>query len=196
MHMRLRSVVLASLAAASAFGCGTKGSATTPSPTTPDTNVISIGFVGSLTQASSDVGKEVQSGVNVAVAQLNAFGGILGKQIVVQQQDDGSDLTGMATATGVNTLAQQGIVVGIGPTTNAGAAAMAPLIAQDQVLYISPSATQQSLDSISSADGGPSCATMAGASSSPVFFRTTTPSRSSSRTIRMEREWRRSSRTI
>jgi ABC-type branched-subunit amino acid transport system substrate-binding protein len=166
--------VAAALLSFEALGCGTKGSASTPSPSGANPDVLQLGFIFSQTGSESDIGLEVQSGINVAVSQINALGGVLGQQIVLVPEDDMSDLTGMAGLAAANTLIQQGITVGFGPTANPSASQVGSRIAKDQMLLVSPSATQQSLDSLGgSSDAGVSCATTGGASSNPVFFRTT-----------------------
>jgi ABC-type branched-subunit amino acid transport system substrate-binding protein len=149
-------------------GCADKGVQKVPSPTATDPDIIQVGLLVSQTGASSDIGGEVENGVLVAESQINALGGVLGKQLQFVVMDDQSDPT--VASKSATQLLNQGIVLGIGPTTDAQGQALANLILGNQVLYISASATAQSLDDLAgdggAGDGG------GGSIDSPVLFRT------------------------
>lgn len=143
--IHLLSMLLVS--AVAAVGCSDKGEKETPAPTAESTDTITVALVASLTGTDQGVGAEAQRGALTAVAQINALGGILGKQIVLRVEDDASNPA--TTAQKVKDLAEKDkVVFGIGPSTSREAREMLPLIKQDKVLYVSPSATSSELDCV------------------------------------------------
>lgn len=141
----LLSMLLASTVAAT--GCSDKGEKETPPPSAESTDTISIALVASLTGTDQGVGAEAQRGALTAIAQINALGGILGKQIALRVEDDASNPA--TTAQKVKDLAEKDkVVFGIGPSTSREASEILPLIKQDKVLYVSPSATSSALDCV------------------------------------------------
>jgi ABC-type branched-subunit amino acid transport system substrate-binding protein len=146
--------------------CSDKGSPTTPPPTQPNTNTLQLGAVLSLSGVAGSIGQEAKAGAEMAVAQINAYGGILGKQVDLVVVDDKSDPTAAVAA--VNEFVPKGVVLGIGPSTSASALALQALISSNQVLYISPSASSSEIDSGGVADGG----VAPKEPDTPVLFRT------------------------
>jgi ABC-type branched-subunit amino acid transport system substrate-binding protein len=128
-----------------AGACSDKGEPTSEAPKDPNPNRIKIALVTSLTGTAEAIGEETKRGAEVAVTQLNARGGLLGKIIELEVADDGSN--GDQTLAKVNELKAKGITVGIGLATSTTALKIKELIASDQVVYISPSATSKVLDS-------------------------------------------------
>jgi ABC-type branched-subunit amino acid transport system substrate-binding protein len=105
-----------------------------------------------------DMGPSMRAGAELAVAELNAAGGVLGRQIVLSDADDGTDPKVAVAA--LNTLAASGVEVVIGPSTSSATKAAIPVAMSKGVLLFSPSATSDELTKIS--DGG-------------LFFRTAPP---------------------
>ena len=149
-------------------GCSDSGEATTPAPEAPNTNIIPVAMVISLSGPAKAIGDESKRGAEVAVAQINALGGVLGKKLELIIENDSSDP--VQTRQKVVALVERGIKLGIGPSTSTAAERMKDLIAADRVLYVSPSATSKILDQVGSeavkesAPGEPP--------TGPVFFRT------------------------
>lgn len=150
-----------------AAACSDSGSPETPAPTAT-VPTLKIGAVLSLSGPAEALGKEAKNGMEVAIAQINSLGGIRGKKLEAVILNDLSDP--VQTVAKVNELKAAGIVLGIGPSTSATAFAMKDLIARDEVLYISPSATSKVLDQVgdtkvvsTSVDSPPAA---------PIFFRT------------------------
>jgi len=166
-HIIAAAVLLATGALAS--GCSDKGSATTDPPTAENPDTLRIGMVLSLSGANA-TGDEAKRGAEVAVAQINALGGVLGKRLSLVVADDTSDER--VARRKVDELVAQGVVLGVGPSTNAAAVAMKDLVSTDKVLYISPSATSPVLDDVMGADGGTPGGPAAEEGATPVFFRT------------------------
>jgi ABC-type branched-subunit amino acid transport system substrate-binding protein len=137
------SILLAS--AVAVVGCSDKGQAETPAPTAESADTLTIALVASLSGTDQGVGAEAQRGALTAVAQINALGGVLGKQLVLRVEDDGSQPA--VTAQKIRDLAdKEKVVFGVGPSTSREALEVLPLIKAEKVLYISPSATSSDLD--------------------------------------------------
>lgn len=101
-------------------------------------DVLKIGGIGPLTGAASSYGLEVQMGANFAVEQINANGGVLGKQVEIIWRDDAHD-----PATGVNVYNElaNDVVAFVGPVTTAPTIAVFKVAAEDNKPMVSPSAT-------------------------------------------------------
>lgn len=108
--------------------------------------------------ALKDMGPAMRAGVNLAVKELNAAGGIFGKDIQLTDSDDGTDAKKASAE--FDKLANAGVTVIVGPTSSSAAIALIPKASRKNVLLFSPSATADELTSIE--DGG-------------LFFRTAPP---------------------
>jgi branched-chain amino acid transport system substrate-binding protein len=137
------SILLAS--AVAVVGCSDRGQAETPEPTAESADTLTIALVVSLSGTDQGVGAEAERGAQTAAAQINALGGVLGKQLVLRVEDDGSQPA--VTAQKIRDLAdKEKVVFGVGPSTSREALEVLPLIKAEKVLYISPSATSSDLD--------------------------------------------------
>ncbi len=138
------------IVAALGTACSDKGDPKTPAPTVESTDTIPIALVLSLSGADQGVGAEAQRGAQVAVAQINALGGVNGKLLSLRIVDDAS--TPATTVAKIRELAEkEKVVFGVGPSTSRAAKEMLPLVKANQVLYISPSATSSDLDCVDAA---------------------------------------------
>lgn len=99
---------------------------------------LKIGGIAPLTGAAASYGLEVQAGVNYAVEQVNAAGGVLGMQVEMIWRDDMHD-----AATSVNAYNEitNDVVAFVGPVTTAPTIAVYGVAAADGKPMISPSAT-------------------------------------------------------
>ena len=86
----VRPVLTALLSVALLSSCADKGSPTTDPPTADNPNTIKVGVVLSLSGPLA-TGDDAKRGAEVAVAQINALGGVLGKQLELEAVDDQSD---------------------------------------------------------------------------------------------------------
>jgi branched-chain amino acid transport system substrate-binding protein len=87
---------------------------------------IKLGAILSLTQAGGVYGPQGQNGMNLAVKQINASGGVNGAQISLTVKDDASDKAQSAAV--AQTLIQQDQVMALlGPTLSNSAVAVHPL---------------------------------------------------------------------
>jgi branched-chain amino acid transport system substrate-binding protein len=89
-------------------------------------------------------GTDQLRGAKVAEQQINALGGVLGKQIELRVQDDASSAPAALAA--ANQALLDGVPLAIGPTGSESALELLPLVRQDKMLIISPSATSEKLN--------------------------------------------------
>jgi branched-chain amino acid transport system substrate-binding protein len=122
----LTALVLSSAAALGAAACQR------PEP-------IRLGYVGGLTGRHSDLGVSGRNGVQLAVAELNAAGGIGGRPLELVVRDDGQDPAQARRA--VSELAAQGVVAIVGHMTSSMVEAGLPVAEQAGVLMVSPTAS-------------------------------------------------------
>jgi branched-chain amino acid transport system substrate-binding protein len=148
--MRLLSLAFACFAL---FGCQQKPgpeqtasstkpveSAPAPSAALPSADAILIGEVGSLTGAQATFGISTHNGVQMAVDEVNAQGGVKGKKVVVRVYDDQGKPEEAANAV-TRLIAQDGAKLILGEVASTNSLAMAPKAQAAQVPMISPSST-------------------------------------------------------
>jgi branched-chain amino acid transport system substrate-binding protein len=109
-------------------------------PGAADENTILIGEVGSLTGAEATFGISTQRGVDLALEEANAAGGVKGKKIVVRVYDDQGKPEEAASAV-TRLIAQDKVKLIIGEVASTNSLAMAPKAQQAQVPMITPSST-------------------------------------------------------
>ena len=100
---------------------------------------VQIGFIGGLSGRSSDIGEASRNAVQLAVEQINARGGINGREVELLVRDDADDPEVATDA--VRDLHQAGVEAIIGPNLSSIAAAMLPVVNELQVVTISPTAS-------------------------------------------------------
>lgn len=128
-------------------GAGGSPAASGESPTTGSAapqkiqdKEILIGHVASLTGETSTFGTETDEGIKLAIKEINAKGGILGKQVKLSTQDDQSKADEAKTvATGFATKPE--IVAVIGEVASKRSLAMAPALQEAGIPMVSPSST-------------------------------------------------------
>jgi branched-chain amino acid transport system substrate-binding protein len=105
--------------------CGSAGGGGT-STNSYSGKTIKLGAILSLTQAGGVYGPQGRDGMNLAVKQINAAGGVNGAQISLTVKDDASDKAQSAAV--AQTLIQQDQVMALlGPTLSNSAVAVHPL---------------------------------------------------------------------
>lgn len=107
-------------------------------PASADT--ILIGEVGSLTGAQATFGISTHNGVQLAVDEVNAAGGVNGKKVVVRVYDDQGKPEEAANAV-TRLIAQDGAKLILGEVASTNSLAMAPKAQAAQVPMITPSST-------------------------------------------------------
>lgn len=111
-------------------------------------DTIQIGGIAPLTGAASAYGLLVQAGVDLAVDEFNAAGGLLGNQIEMIWMDDTHDAVEATNA--YNQLVSSGIAALIGPVTTTPTLAVAARAAADNMPMITASATAYDVTSAGS----------------------------------------------
>ena len=110
-----------------------------------DNDIITLGSVTTNSGAAAAYGEAEISGFKLAVSEINAAGGIFGKQIKLKSMDDKGDVIEASNA--FNRLAGEKDVIGIlGPTISSTTGAVAPLADQNQLPSIAPAATSDSIE--------------------------------------------------
>ena len=152
MKKYLAFAMALAMVAASFAGCGSSSSA--PADTTAattaaageaaeapaGTGTVKIGMSGPLTGGASAYGLAVKAGMEVAVEEINAKGGL---QIEFNAQDDEAD--GEKAVSAYNALKDWGMQVMAGQVTTGSALAVAPESTSDNMFNLTPSASAESL---------------------------------------------------
>ena len=138
-------MLVAAMAVTALTGCGSNSG----SSSKKDADKYYIGGIGPTTGATAIHGTAVKNGAQIAVDEINAAGGINGKQIEYRFEDDQNDAEKAVNA--YNTLKDWGMQMLVGTTTTAPCIAVAGKTASDNVFQITPSAS--SPDVLSSGNG-------------------------------------------
>ncbi len=152
--MKKRS--LCSLAAAACLllsltACGSSGSdqssAGSGASSGGDGNVITLGMIGPLTGSVAVYGTHIANGVDLAVEEINAAGGVTLSdgtyQLAVERKDDQGDTTECVNA--MNALISEGIQLVVGSATSGCTSAITSIANSEGVVLITPSGTADSL---------------------------------------------------
>ena len=142
------------MVAASFAGCGNSSSSASTTAAAAETTVVAgetaaaaegtgtvkIGMSGPLTGGASAYGLAVKAGMEVAVEEINAKGGL---QIEFNAQDDEAD--GEKAVSAYNVLKDWGMQVMAGQVTTGAALAVAPESVADNMFNLTPSASAEAL---------------------------------------------------
>jgi branched-chain amino acid transport system substrate-binding protein len=127
---RTMTLLMLALAASFSFSCGSK--------LNPDE--IRIGEYGSLTGSQATFGISTQNGIQLAVDEINAAGGVNGKQLKVIVMDDrGSPPEAAVVVTKL--ITQDRVQVILGEVASSLSMAVAPICQARKIPMISPSST-------------------------------------------------------
>ena len=97
---------------------------------------IRLGLVTGLTGRHYDLGLSCRNGVELAVKEINAAGGIGGRPLELLIRDDGQEPEQARRA--VTELVRAGVVAIIGHATSSMAEATLPIVNRERVLMVSP----------------------------------------------------------
>jgi len=152
----------ATLAVLLAAGCEKKSSTTTENPAgtggnpatgtagqTPPaaSDVILLGEVGSLTGAQATFGISTRNGVELAINETNAEGGVKGKKLAVRVYDDQSKPEEAANAA-TRLITQDKVKIILGEVASTNSIAMAHKAQEAGVPMITPSSTNEKVTAI------------------------------------------------
>lgn len=147
----IRWIVLSVALSFIAAGCrkSAEENDATPAPSArgaEQSDTIEIGFIATLTGKFSALGSEDKKAVELAVEQVNAKGGLLGKKITVLTRDDQTlpDKSVLA----YNDLKTSNIVAIIGSAFSNSALAVEPLAQRDGIPYISLTPADEQVEPI------------------------------------------------
>ena len=128
-------MLVAAMAVTALTGCGSNSG----SSSKKDADKYYIGGIGPTTGATAIYGTAVKNGAQIAVDEINAAGGINGKQIEYRFEDDQNDAEKSVNA--YNTLKDWGMQMLVGTTTTAPCIAVAGKTSSDNMFQITPSAS-------------------------------------------------------
>ena len=137
------AVLLACLLVAGMFaGCGSSGSAETKAAETQAAAsdaapAVKIGLTGPMTGSASAYGLAVRGGMEIAVTEINAKGGL---QIEFKSEDDEADGSDKAVSA-YNSLKDWGMQILAGPVTTGSSLAIGAEAVNDEIFMLTPSAS-------------------------------------------------------
>ena len=146
MKRRFLSILLAGCLAASLTACGgTKEESAAPAESGDSASggPILLGTISPNTGNLAAYGTAIMNGVNLAVEEINAAGGVLGSQFQVINADDQGDPTECMNA--FNSLVSQGVGLIIGSVTSSCTSAITDSANEEEVVLTSPSSTADSI---------------------------------------------------
>ena len=138
---KVLAMLMAALMVAAMFtGCSSSKPTTETTAAVAAAGTVKIGMSGPLTGGASAYGLAVKAGMEVAVEEINAKGGL---QIEFNAQDDEAD--GEKAVSAYNVLKDWGMQVMAGQVTTGSALAVAPESTADNMFNLTPSASAESL---------------------------------------------------
>ncbi len=137
MWKKAASLALASALVVSLAACGSKDGGSNSGGS--DSDVFMIGGIGPTTGDNAIYGTAVENGIQLAVDEINADGGINGYQIEYQFEDDQSDSEKSVNA--YNTLKDWGMHMLVGTVTSTPCVAVVEESHADNMFQLTPSAT-------------------------------------------------------
>ena len=140
--VKIFCIVLAvSFVVAAAASCGT----TTDKGYTSKNDKFVIGLSGPLTGPASQYGIAVENAAKMAVEEINAAGGIFGYEFSLISFDDQHDSSRVST--GYASMIESGMQVSLGCVTSLPCAEFKSLSKEDNVFFITPSASNDEIPS-------------------------------------------------
>ena len=137
IQFRLQPMALL-VAVAAISGCPSGSS--TPQSGTANSDEILIGHYGSMTGSEATFGQSTDNGIKLAVEEINAAGGINGKQVKLITYDDKGDTKEVGAAV-TRLVTRDHVVAVIGEVASSLSLAGAPVCQENGVPMISPSST-------------------------------------------------------
>lgn len=132
-------VLAGSLVLSATVGCERKAGSGDTNATTGD---IVVGFYGSLTGDGASFGQSSKEGSELAVEEINAAGGVLGRKIKLLIEDDQSKPDEASSAV-TKLITQDKVVAVLGEVASRRTLAAAPVAQKYQIPMITPSSTNE-----------------------------------------------------
>lgn len=130
----LRATLPVALCAGLLVGCGSGGGSET------NANEIKIGINYELSGGTASYGQSSVEGITLAIDEVNAAGGVLGKTLVGVQGDNKSE-PAEATSIATKLMTKDKVVAVLGPATSGNFKAQSPIAEKNKIPTISASAT-------------------------------------------------------
>lgn len=130
-----RALALAA-ALGAALACGQEGGGGSPSGAEP----IRIGHFASLTGDTATFGQSADAGIRLAIEEINAAGGVLGRPLVLISEDDRS-ITEEARTAAQKLIQRDGVVALLGEVASSRSLAAAPEAQRAGIPMITPAST-------------------------------------------------------
>jgi branched-chain amino acid transport system substrate-binding protein len=128
----MRSIAAGLLCAALASGCNKSGQ--------QPAGVIKIGEFASLTGSEATFGQMSHHGTELAIDEVNAAGGVLGKQLELHTEDDQSK-QGESKTIAKKLISRDGIVALLGEVASGRSLEAAPVCQESRIPQVSPAST-------------------------------------------------------
>ncbi|TAK35919.1 MAG: ABC transporter substrate-binding protein [Chloroflexota bacterium] len=106
---------------------------------------IKIGVILTTSGPLGPIGSKQMLGIEIALDEINATGGIIGRKVEIVARDDGADPTKGRTAA-QELVEKEGISLIIGTTNSSPALAMLPYLTEQKVLLIGSHSADQASD--------------------------------------------------
>ena len=110
----------------------------------PANKPIVIGVLGAMSGSSASLGKAQQQGVELAIAKINAAGGILGREVKAVYRDDEANPTKSLTAA-QELVDKEGINFLVGTTNSTPAATVFPFLQENKIVSVTCVATSNTI---------------------------------------------------
>ncbi len=115
-------------------------SATTAKPYPADAKTIVLGEYGALTGAQASFGTSTNNAIKMAVEEINAKGGVLGKPVEIRVEDDNSQAAQVPSAV-LKLINEDNVLAILGEVASSSSLAAAPICQKAGVPMLSPTST-------------------------------------------------------
>jgi branched-chain amino acid transport system substrate-binding protein len=105
-----------------------------------ESNEIKIGEYGSLTGSTATFGQSTHKGITLAARELNAAGGLMGKQVKILTEDD-QGKPEQAVSAVLKLIQSDRVIAVLGEVASSRSLAAAPVCQREKIPMISPSST-------------------------------------------------------
>lgn len=140
LSLRLLSLSIVLAAAACAPGSRQPAATSVPQQSSSETRIAAV---GPMSGTYAQFGKQIREGVELAVADINAAGGVLGKKLVLEVADDRCE---PARAVDIaEDLADEGVVLVVGHFCSGASIPASKIYAANRVLQITPASSNPRL---------------------------------------------------
>lgn len=134
-------ILIATMSIMALSACNSSGD--TSKSGTKSTDSIKFGLIGPLTGDASIYGIAVKNGIDLAIEEINAAGGVLDKKVEVEALDDKNDISEAVSA--YNNLVSKQMVALLGTVTSKPSIAVAEIASEDRMPMLSPTGTAQAI---------------------------------------------------